>query len=347
MTANKQIPIVIDTDPGLGEPGSDIDDGFAIAMALRSPELDIRGLTIVNGNVDALTGVDVARRLLERLGRTDVPVSRGALAPLKRDMGPVRQLFDAALGGGAPAARPAQDFLGPTAQTHAADFLVAEAAAHPGELVVVAIGPMTNLALAIERDPEFARNVRELVLMAGSATTYAQNITVVGDFNAYVDPEALDIVMRSGASIRMVGLDQTSRVILTRADGEAMRSMAKARNDPFCAWAADCADGWIDFLGRAFPNRPEHRDGCFLHDPLVLGAVIAPALISWAPAHVQVELQSELARGLVVADRGLALAPAAPPNATVAIDTDVAGFHRLFLERIAARTIPPRRQNYA
>lgn len=342
----KPLRIIIDTDPGLGEPGSDIDDGFAIAMALRSPELDVAGLTIVNGNVDALTGTDVARRLLERLGRSDIPVLQGALAPLKRDMAPVRQLFDAVLGGSAPA-NAKKHLLPPTRDTHAADFLVREAAAHPGELVVVAIGPMTNLALAIQRDPRFAGNVRELVLMAGSATTYAQNITVVGDFNAYVDPEALDVVMRSGARIRMVGLDQTSRVILNRADAEAMRGIAAEQDDPFCAWAADCTDAWIDFLGRAFPNRPEHRDGCFLHDPLVLAAVIAPELLGWAPAHVEVELESELARGLVVADRGLALAPAAPSNATVAIDTDVAGFRRLFLERIGARTVRPIRHNNA
>jgi purine nucleosidase len=346
MSPERPLRVIIDTDPGLGEPGSDIDDGFAIAMALRSPELEVRGLTIVNGNVDALTGVDVARRLLERLGRADVPVLQGALAPLKRDMAPVRALFDAVLGG--VRAKPTvTDLLPPTKDTHAADFLAAEAAAHPGELVVVAIGPMTNLALAIRRDPRFARNVRELVLMAGSATTYAQNVTVVGDFNAYVDPDALDIVMRSGAAIRMVGIDQTSRVTLTRADVEAMRERAKKQNDPFCAWAADCADAWIDFLGRAFPKRPEHRDGCFLHDPLTLGAVIAPELMSWAPAHVQVELESDLARGLVVADRGLALAPVAPANADVAVDTDVAGFRQLFLELIGARTVMPRHRNDA
>jgi inosine-uridine nucleoside N-ribohydrolase len=336
MTAEAVLPIIIDTDPGLGKPGSDIDDGFAIAMALRSPELDVRGLTIVNGNVDAPTGTDVAQRLLERLGRRDIPVLQGALAPLKRDMAPVRQLFDKVLRDDQPP-KGVANLLPPTLQMHAADFLAAEAAAHPGALVVVAIGPMTNLALAIQRHPDFARNVRELVLMAGAATTYAQNITVVGDFNAYVDPEALDIVIRSGAPIRMVGLDQTSRVILTRADAEAMRAVAARQDDPFCAWAADCSDAWIDFLGRAFPNRPEHRDGCFLHDPLVLAAVIAPHLLSWAAAHVEVELQSELARGLVVADRGLALAQPAPANATVATDTDVAGFRRLFLERIAAR----------
>lgn len=323
------IPVVIDTDPGLGEPGSDIDDGLAIALALKSPELEVLGLTIVNGNVDAHTGTHVARALTERLGHPDLPVLLGATEPLVRDMAPVRALFDSVLGHEAASQEIKR---GPTSDEHAADYLVRMAQERRGELVVIAIGPMTNLALAIQRDREFAGNVRELVLMAGSATGYAQNITVVGDFNAYVDPEALDIVMRSGASIRMVGLDQTSQVILTRSDAASLRS----NGDAFSTWVADCTDAWIDFLGRAFPNREEHRDGCFLHDPLVIAAVTHPELLTWQPASVQVETESELARGLVVADRGLALQPAGQPNATVAIETGVDAFRRLFLERISA-----------
>lgn len=324
-----RIPVIIDTDPGLGEPGSDIDDGLAIALALRSPELEVLGLTIVNGNVDADTGTDVARRLVDRLAVPDLAVVRGATRPLRRDMAPVRAMFDAVLGQhGQPAAR---DLLGPNRAGHAADFLAHAAAERPGELVVIAIGPMTNLALAIQRHPSFAGNVRELVLMAGSATTYAQNVTVVGDFNSYVDPEALDTVVHSGARIRMVGLDQTSQVMLTRDDADTLRGGA----DPFGRWAAECADAWIDFLGKAFPRRPEHRSGCFLHDPLVVAAVTHPELLTWQRACVAVETTSELARGLVVADRGLALKPADPANAMVAVATDVNEFHRLFLARIS------------
>ena len=325
-----RIPVVIDTDPGLGEPGSDIDDGLAIAYALKSPELDVLALTIVNGNVDADTGTTVARGLAERLGRPDLPVLLGARTPLARDMAPVRALFDAVLA--QEPATPAAP-VGPTSEEHASDYLCRIVKERPGEIVVIAIGPMTNLALAIQRDPLFAVRVKELVLMAGSATGYAQNITVVGDFNAYVDPEALDIVMRSGAAIRMVGLDQTSKVMLTRSDAENLRSSG----DAFSRWVAECTDAWIDFLGRAFPNRPEHQYACFLHDPLVIAAVTHPDLLTWQPASVQVVTDSELARGLVVANRGLALEPPGPPNATVAIETGVDGFRRVFLERISAR----------
>jgi inosine-uridine nucleoside N-ribohydrolase len=330
------ISVIIDTDPGLGEPGSDIDDGLAIALAIRSPELQVLGITTVNGNVDVSTGTDVARRLTERLGIPDLPVARGAATPLARDMAPVRAMFHAV------ANEPVEDRhsipgrtkLGPTTAESAADFLARTTRELPGEITVIAIGPMTNIALAIEQDRSFARNVAELVLMAGSATTYAQNVTVVGDFNSYADPEALDIVMRSGAKIRMVGLDQTSRVMLTRDDAESLR----APENPFSLWVADCTDAWIDFLGRAFPNRPEHVDACFLHDPLVVASVIEPAICAWDEADVQVETRSELARGLVVADRGLALRPMGAPNARVAIDTDVATFRGFFLQRM--RTPP-------
>ncbi|RKR75868.1 nucleoside hydrolase [Frondihabitans australicus] len=321
--------IIIDTDPGLGEPGSDIDDGLAIALALASDELDVLGLTIVNGNVDAFTGTDVARRLTDRLGRPELPVLLGATKPLLRDMAPVRALFDAVIPA-VPGTSDAGDLLGPTSGEHAADFLIRQVAEHPGEVTVVAIGPMTNVAIAITKDPSFAENVKELVLMAGSATGYAQNVTVVGDFNAYVDPEALDIVLRSGAHVAMVGLDQTSRVMLTRADAQHLRD----RGDAFSVWVADCTDAWIDFLGEAFPTRPEHRDACFLHDPLVLAVVLDRTLCTWQDADVRTELVSELARGLVVANRGLALEPAGPTNAVVAIDTDVHAFRQLFLERI-------------
>ena len=339
-----RLSVVIDTDPGLGEPGSDIDDGLAIAYALRSPELEVLALTIVNGNVDAITGTDVARRLVERLGVPDLPVILGATEPLVRDMAPVRALFDAVFDSDdeldtadASTVAPTDAVLrGPSTPEHAADYLVRIAAERPGEVVVIAIGPMTNLALAIQRDPGFATNVRELVLMAGSATGYAQNITVVGDFNAYVDPEALEIVLRSGAAIRMVGLDQTSKVMLTRDDAEVLRKTP----DEFSRWAAECTDAWIDFLGMAFPNRVEHRTACFLHDPLVVAAVTHPDLLDWQPAHVQAETESELARGLVIADRGLALAPAGPPNATVAVETHVDDFRQLFLTRITSN--PPK-----
>lgn len=323
--------IVIDTDPGLGEPGSDIDDGLAIALALRSPELTVEALTVVNGNVDVDTGVDVARRLTERFDRAALPVLRGASQPLLRDMAPVRAMFDDVVGDRPTSPPPAAERLGPTSPQPAAQFLVDLVAANPGEITVVAIGPMTNLALAMRLDATFAGNVAEIVMMAGSATGYAHNITAVGDFNTYVDPEAMAIVLTGGAKIRMVGIDQTSQVRLFRKDADVLLA-----GDSFGRWAGECAHAWITFLAKAFPLRPEHRDACFLHDPLVVAAVVDESLLTWEGAYVATDPASDLARGLVVAERGLALAPApGPHNAQVAVATDVEGFRRLFLERVA------------
>jgi inosine-uridine nucleoside N-ribohydrolase len=257
-----------------------------------------------------------------------VPIAVGAGRPLVQDLAPLRALFDAHLPDAAD--RPAD----PAGSGDAARLLVDVVMADPGAITVVAIGPMTNLATAIALEPGWAAAVGELVLMAGAATTYAQNVTTVADFNAYADPEALQIVLDSGAPIRMVGLDQTSRVMLDRADAQRMRD----GGDDFGVWAAECTDAWIDFLHAAFPERPEHADACFLHDPLTVAAVLDPTLLTWAPAHVAVELEGRLARGLTVADRGLALLPpAGPPNARVAIDTDVERFRALFLDRMAVR----------
>ncbi|KSV76051.1 hypothetical protein N185_16515 [Sinorhizobium sp. GW3] len=339
--SQKKIPLIIDTDPGLGEPGSDIDDGFAIALALRSPELDVVGLTIVNGNVGLKTGTDVARRLCARLGKPDLPVVAGASAPLVRTMEEVHRLFDAVYERNPKVTRPrrlSHEQLPPNRTQSAAEYLVAEAAKRPGELVVAAIGPMTNIATAIAIDPAFARNVKEIVVMAGSATTYAHNITPVGDFNVYVDPEAMDAVLRSGARVRMVGIDQTSQCILTRKDAHRL---SKA-GDEFSRWAAECCDAWIDYLEKAFPQRPEHRDGCFLHDPLVLAAIIQPEICRWQEAYAAVELTSDLSRGLVVTDLNLALRPSPEPNAKVAIATDVDRFRRLFLSRMGKTPEPPK-----
>lgn len=321
--------IILDTDPGLGAPGADIDDGLAIALALRSPEVVLEALTIVVGNVDVQVGYANAGALLERLGAGHVPVALGAGRPLVEDLAPLRALFDRHL---PEAQRPAQRPPDPDGSGDAARLLVDLVMASPGEITIVAIGPMTNLATAIALEPGFAAAVGELVLMAGAATTYAHNVTTVADFNAYADPEALQMVLDSGAPVRMVGLDQTSRVLLDRGDAQRMRD----GGDRFGMWAADCTDAWIDFLGTAFPERPEHADACFLHDPLTVAAVIDPSLLTWAPAHVAVELEGRIARGMAVADRGLALMPpAGPPNAQVAIDTDVERFRSLFLDRMA------------
>jgi purine nucleosidase len=265
--------------------------------------------------------------LLERLGREDVGVYAGADRPLVKNLNDVHELY-------APHLAEARVELPTTSRSpeaaHAANFIVETVMSNPGEISVVAIGPMTNLALAVALEPRIAQTAREFVLMVGSATNYAQNVTTVGDFNAFVDPEALQRVLDSGAAIRTVGIDQTSRVRMTREHVRILRANATS----FTNWVADCTEQWIDFLHDAWPSRPEHVDGCFLHDPLTVAALLGREILSWESARIDVECSNGLARGLVVVDRSLALAPAEPANALAAVDTDVALFTELFMERL-------------
>lgn len=328
--ASEPVRLILDTDPGIGAPGADIDDGFAILLTLASPELDLLGLTIVNGNAELEAGCQSASALLDRLGDATTPVHAGAKAPLERDMREVRSLFTHIL----PNAGQESEYGSerPLASRSAAEWMVEQIRAQPHEVTVAAIGPMTNLATALAIDSSIASLVKEFVLMAGSATTLAQNVTPVADFNSFVDPDALQIVLNSGAPIRMVGVDQTYRVRLSRRDASRLR----ASGTTVGTWIADCTDAWIDFNARAYPNRKDHQDHAFMHDPLTIAAITHPELLRWEPANVQVETRPGLTYGTVVANRGLCALPMGSPNAVVAVDTDVEGFQDLFIARLMA-----------
>lgn len=314
------VPIIIDTDPGLGEPGSVIDDGLAIAFALASPELDVLGLTVVNGNVGAVTGHALAHDLLERLGRSDVPVRLGAAAPLRQDMARVWQVFGTAVPTGTPEppAAVADD---------AAQWLVKQVSARPGEITLAAIGPLTNVAEAVRLDPGFASKVDEIVVMAGNATAGAGGTwTGAADFNVFVDPEAADVVLRSGAKVRMIGIDQTSRVRLTTQDAASLR--ARDSGNGVGAWLGDRVDAWIEQESRTGSHDLE--SSCLLHDPLVIATILRPELCEFADVEVAVDLEQGR----------LALASGEPTDTVAsvaaAVDTDVPAVHALILDRIAA-----------
>lgn len=325
--------IILDTDPGIGSPGADIDDGLAIILALHSPELKIEAITTVNGNVDVDVGTANALHLLDVAGAGDIPVARGSDRPLRGSMRPIREAFARALASGEPPA-PAPPTARRTSERHAVDLVVDLVRSHPGEITFVALGPLTNLAAAVRRDPYVARDLAGVAIMGGAATVLAQNMTTVAEFKMYVDPVAANIVLQSGAAIDIVGLDVTMQVFLTKADVAWLR----AQGTPLATWIAERALPWIEFLGRAFPDRPEYRDGCPLHDPLALAALIDPGLVTFEPALVAVEERSWLTRGQLVADRGRAIMrPSSAPNARVATAVDVAGFKDLCLPRLTAR----------
>jgi purine nucleosidase len=289
--------VVLDTDLAMGAPGSDIDDGFALALALADPEMELELVTTVGGNTDVETATELSKQLLERLGRPDIPVVRG---------------------GGSSSPR-----------THAAVEIAERVVAAPGELTLVAIGPLTNVALALLLAPEVATAVREIVIMGGVYLRHTNIAAMPGEFNIWCDPEAAAVVFESGARLRCVGLDVTTRVRLT--DDDAARLSASRR--PFGAFAGACTREWIAHWDRTNPGATDEHGSCALHDPLAVAAVTRPDLLTWRPAHVAVETQGRHTRGITVADLQTVANPPAP-NCEIATDVDVEAFRELFLTRL-------------
>lgn len=319
------VRVLLDTDLAMGQPGSDIDDGFALALAVADPEVSLELVTTVNGNTHVDNATRLTLELLDRLGAAGVPVVRGASAPLVRRQ--PRSPDDAET-----VWPPGADPTGRRV-SHAAAALVERVMADPGELTVVCIGPLTNVALALALEPRLAGTVREVVVMGG-VYQGATNLAVMpGEFNFWVDPEAAAIVLASGAPLRFVGLDVTRRVRLSRADADALA----ASGGDFAGFAAACAKGWIDHLEATTPGDDLDRDSCALHDPLAMAVVVRPELVTWRPAYVTVETGSDRTRGVAVADLlGQVEPPAA--NCRIGVDVDADGFRRYFLDRLS--TLP-------
>lgn len=270
--------IIIDTDPG-------IDDAMAIFFALRSPELDVIGLTTVFGNVDTDLTTTNALRLLEIAGREDIPVARGASDPLSGPHGKLAAFVHGDDGQGNLNLPPPRSK--PVAQP-AASFIVDQVMRAPGEITLVPIGPLTNIALALRLEPRIANNVRRVVFMGGNAYC-AGNASPAAEANCFGDPEAADLVLGAAWDVTMVGLDVTHKVNMTAAD---IARYAAEGDNPLAQHVTRILPFYQAFNESHVPG----LDGIYVHDSSAIAYLIDPSLFTTVRQPVRVETQS-LSRG--------------------------------------------------
>lgn len=343
--------VIIDTDPG-------VDDAFALLLAMRSPELKIEAITPVAGNVPLDLTLPNALRMVEIAGRTEIPVAAGAKQPLLRRLVTATYAHgENGLGGAVfpepttkPVPQPAPQLIGEIIRKY------------PGEVTLLTIGPLTNVASALNSDPALAPMVRSLVMMGGSLS--GGNITPAAEFNVYVDPEAARIVFQSGIPITMVGLDVTRKATLTE---EHVRTLEAAQN-PVSQAAAQ--------IGRKAIEHTRERGflvGPNMHDSMGIAAFLDPSILTFADYYVDVETMGELTAGATLgysptagdlrrrpgmekdaAALNMPIRGSAPtlagtktspvlrdkfvPNAKVALDVNAARFFDLLIGRLSGKS---------
>lgn len=303
--------IILDTDPG-------IDDALAILLALASPELSLEAVTVTGGNCTLEQGVSNALRVLALARAAAVPVAAGVDVPLLRPPFTAPETHgDTGLG----YAR-----LDPPPQVatdrHAVDLLIEQIMAAPGEITLVAVAPLTNVALAIRREPAIVRAVHEVIIMGG-ALLHQGNTTPTAEFNTYVDPHAAHIVYHSGMPITLVPLDVTYQCVLTQRDVARMLALSS----PVTQFIADATRFYMEFH-----DDYQGIQGCVINDPLALALTFAPDLVTTRPLYVTVDHSSELGMGQTIGD--FYNAWRRPANLQVALQVRARAFIDLFVARM-------------
>ena len=300
--------LILDTDIG-----SDVDDCLALAFILGSPELRLEGVTCVYGDVSLRARMVL--KLLHLAGRTDVPVMLGAGQPLL-GLRPIYWPGHEGVG----LLDPADEALAPASE-HAVDFIVRTVMANPGEIHLLAIGPLTNVALAFGREPRLAERLAHLTIMGGAVRGPDRLRFPYAEHNIACDPEAAHVVLSAGAPTTLVPLDVTTRVEIRPEDVARIR----ATGTPFHEAVARQVE--------LYPRFAE-TGATFLHDPLAAAVVVRPDLVELAALRVEVETQGRLAAGMTLAREPTAEAPA---TARVALGVDSAEAERFVGERVASR----------
>jgi inosine-uridine nucleoside N-ribohydrolase len=302
--------IILDCDPGH-------DDAIALLLALASPELRLLGVTTVSGNQTVEKTTANAIRVLDHLGRHEIPVAAGAARPLVRERRVAAHVHgETGLDG--------PDLPPPSREpdpAHAIDWIAAVVASNPDPVTLVPTGPLTNVALFLARYPDLGARLERIVLMGGA---YGEgNVTPAAEFNIWADPEAAHMVFSSGLDVTMVGLDVTHQALITAADVERLASAGRAGR-----LVADLYAFYAQFHSRSYG-----WDGAPIHDAVAMAHVIDGTLLGTKPCGVVVDTAAELGRGRTHTDlRGAHW----PPNCHVAVDIDAERFMTLLVERIAA-----------
>ncbi|HVR22961.1 MAG TPA: nucleoside hydrolase [Candidatus Polarisedimenticolia bacterium] len=320
--------VIIDTDPGT-------DDAMAIILALNSPELKVEALTVVPGNVDGRQGLENALKIVSLAGRCDVTVAGGAQHPLNQKL--ITAQFWHGKNGLAdvelpPAQCKADPRFGP-------DLIIEMVHRYPHEITLIPVGPLTNIALAVSKDPSIAGLVKDIVIMGGSIT--GGNVNGAAEANIYNDPEAAQIVFNAGWTVTMVGSDVGERTLITRK----YLAMLQSSHGPQSDFIAKIADFYLT------RSEKSGYSGAAMYDPLAVGIALDPTLGTLKEMHVDVETKGEFTRGETVANRmgsnennvlhgdhyEIEGVIKLKPNARVCLASDADRFLLLFVSRVKGR----------
>lgn len=306
------IPIIIDTDPGQ-------DDAVAILLALASPELQVLGITAVAGNVPLALTQTNARKICELAGRPDIKVYCGAIRPMVRTLVTAEEVHGKTGLDGPVLPDPTMLLQ----SQYAVDYLVDTFMSNPdGTITLCTLGPLTNVGLALVREPRIASRIKRIVAMGGGYFEQG-NVTPSAEFNIYVDPHAARLVFESGIPITLLPLDVTHKALTTRARLKVFQDM------PTRTGAATAE--MLNFFER-YDVHKYGFDGGPLHDPCVIAWLLKPELFSGKEVNVTIECESELTMGATVVDWWRVTKR--PHNATYIRDIDADGFFKMLGERI-------------
>lgn len=301
--------IIIDTDPG-------VDDALAFLLALASPEIQLEALTTTQGNVTVDKATRNALSVLELAHASHIPVAQGSVLPL---VGPLRASEAVHGASGIGNSKLPEPNTTPVPQ-HAVDYLIERVMAEPKEISIFPIGPLTNLAMAIRKEPGFARAVKELVIMGG-AIQDGGNMTPLAEFNIFVDPYAAHIVFHSGIPITLIPLDVTHKCLLKQ---EHVDRLAKI-DSPITLFIKEVVEVYLK------SSLDLGYQGSSLHDPLTLATIIAPELLMLKEYYVDVDISGGVSMGKTFAD--FYNVSKKPANMKIALNVQGEEFIELFLQR--------------